>query len=78
MTTKIQKWGNSAGVRIPKTMMERAKLNINSEIKIECKNQKIIIFSKKTPIRLKDLLSRITKDNLHTENRFNRAGKEIW
>lgn len=78
MSLKIQKWGNSAGVRIPKVIMEKANLSINSEIEIECKNQKIIIFSKKKPIQLKDLLSQITKDNLHTEDSYMKVGKEIW
>ena len=55
MSVKIQKWGNSVGVRIPKTIMEKANLSINSEIEIECKNQKIIIFSKKKPIQLMSL-----------------------
>lgn len=78
MSAKIQKWGNSMGVRIPKAIMEKANLSINSEIEIECKNQKIIIFSKKKPIQLKNLLSQITKDNLHAEDSFVKAGKEIW
>lgn len=78
MATKVQKWGNSMGIRIPKTIMQKANLNTNSEIEIECRNQKIIIFSKKKPVQLKDLLSQITKDNLHTEDSFIKAGKEIW
>ena len=78
MTGKIQKWGNSMGVRIPKAIIKKANLSANSEIEIECKNQKIIIFSKKKPVQLKDLLSQITKDNLHTEDSYTKAGKEIW
>ena len=78
MSAKIQKWGNSTGVRIPKIIMKKVNLSINSEIEIECKNQKIIIFSKKKLVQLKDLLSQITKDNLHTEDSSIKAGKEIW
>ena len=78
MTSKIQKWGNSIAVRIPKTIIEKASLSVNSEIEIEYKNQKIIIFSKKKPVQLKDLLSQITKDNLHTEDSDAKLGKEIW
>ncbi len=78
MTGKIQKWGNSMGVRIPKAIMEKANLSVNSEIAIECKNQKIIIYPKKKSIQLKDLLSKITKDNLHTEDSHIKVGKEIW
>ena len=78
MSTKIRKWGNSMGIRLPKTLMEKVNLSVNSEVEIECKNQKIIIFSKKTPIQLKDLLSQITKNNLHSEDSHIRVGKEIW
>lgn len=78
MTSKIQKWGNSMGVRIPKIIIEKANLSVSSEIEIECKNQKIIIYPKKKPIQLKDLLSKITKDNLHTEDSHIKIGKEIW
>ena len=78
MSVKIQKWGNSAGVRIPKTIMEKANLGLNSKVEIECKNQKIIIFSKKKPLQLKELLSQITKDNLHTEDSYIKMGKELW
>lgn len=78
MSSKIQKWGNSAGIRIPKAVMEKANLSLNSEVEIECKNQKIIIFSQKEPLQLRDLLSQITKDNVHREDSSIRMGKEIW
>ena len=66
------------GIRIPKIIMNKVNLSLNSEVEIECKNQKIIISPKKNPIQLKDLLSKITEDNLHTEDNTARAGKEIW
>ncbi|MCY4513389.1 MAG: AbrB/MazE/SpoVT family DNA-binding domain-containing protein [Bdellovibrionales bacterium] len=78
MSAKIQKWGNSAGIRIPKTIMKKANLNINSEIEIKYKNQKIIIFAKKKSLQLKDMLSQITKNNLHAEDSYMKSGKEIW
>ncbi len=78
MGGKIQKWGNSAGVRIPKTIIEKANLSLNSEVEIECRNQKIIICSKKKTLQLKDLLSQINKDNIHKEDIYIKAGKEIW
>ncbi|MCZ0931756.1 MAG: AbrB/MazE/SpoVT family DNA-binding domain-containing protein [Oligoflexia bacterium] len=78
MSSKIQKWGNSLGVRIPKVIIEKANLSLNSKVEIECKNQKIIIFSQNKPILLKDLLSQATKDNLHIEDSYIKAGKEVW
>ena len=42
MSSKLQKWGNSIGVRIPKSVIEQAKLELNSEVEIEHKDGKII------------------------------------
>ena len=78
MTSKLQKWGNSIGIKIPKAIIEKTNLRLNSEMEIECRNQKIIIFSKKKSICLKDLLSQITKENLHPEDSYVKAGREIW
>ncbi len=78
MASKLQKWGNSIGVRIPKSIMEKTNLDVNSEVEIEHKNGKIIIFPKHQSIQLGDLLSQITKDNLHSEDDFLPEGKEVW
>ena len=78
MSSKIQKWGNSLAIRIPGTIIKKANLDINSELEVEYKNQKIIIFAKKKSIKLKGLLSQITKKNLHTEDNYAKKGKEIW
>ena len=33
--SKIQKWGNSQGIRIPKKMLETLDLKVNDSISIE-------------------------------------------
>lgn len=43
MTTTIQKWGNSQGVRIPKIVLDTVKWSENEEIVIIVKNDKIIM-----------------------------------
>lgn len=78
MTSKLQKWGNSIGVRIPKTIIEKANLEVNSEVEIEHHDGKIIIFPLKKKIQLNDLLSQITKDNIHSEDDFSPEGNEVW
>ena len=47
MSAKIQKWGNSLGVRIPKIIIEKANLSINSEIEIACKIKKLLFSLRK-------------------------------
>ena len=43
MHTKIQKWGNSQGLRFPKHILQEAHINIGDELNILVNNGKIII-----------------------------------
>jgi antitoxin MazE len=78
MSAKIQKWGNSLGVRIPKNIIETIKLEENSEVEIEAKDGTIIIFPKQKRPSLSHLLSQITKSNLHHADEDNVEGNEVW
>jgi antitoxin MazE len=78
MSTKVQKWGNSLGVRIPKDVAEKANLTENSEVEIEQKEGTIIIFPSKKTFPLKSLLAQINKNNLHQEDAYLPEGNEIW
>ncbi len=78
MSLKIQKWGNSLGVRIPKAVIEKANLGENSEVEIESKNGTIVIFPAKKQYSLDSMLEQITKSNLHSEEDFKAEGNEVW
>jgi antitoxin MazE len=43
MYTTIQKWGNSQGVRIPKSILKMAELNENDEVMLQVKDGNLII-----------------------------------
>ena len=43
MTTTIQKWGNSQGIRIPKSILDTINWTENEEIIILIKDEKIVI-----------------------------------
>ena len=43
MTTTIQKWGNSNGIRIPKAILEQLGLDTNSNIIMTVSKDKLII-----------------------------------
>ena len=78
MQATIKKWGNSPALRISSSIMELAQLTVNQAVNINVLKGKIIepIAPKET--RLEDLLSRMTQDNIHTEESFGRpVGKEI-
>ncbi|MDQ3193694.1 MAG: AbrB/MazE/SpoVT family DNA-binding domain-containing protein [Bacteroidota bacterium] len=79
MTTKIQKWGNSLALRIPKSFAETTQIKEGSEIKLSLEKNKIIITKKeKSKFTLKELLLRINEDNIHNEISFgSHGGKEL-
>ncbi len=78
MSAKIQKWGNSLGLRIPKAVIEAAELKENSEVEIQNKDGAIVIFPIKSQMTLESLLSKITTKNLHTEIDDEPEGNEVW
>ena len=43
MTTKIQKWGNSLGVRLPKALFENGQFTEGSVVRFEQKDKEIIL-----------------------------------
>jgi antitoxin MazE len=80
MQTKIQKWGNSLGIRIPRSFSKEAGLDNGTTIEISLENDKIII----NPIRkrkylLEDLVNRVNSNNIHAEvETGNPVGGETW
>ena len=77
---KIQKWGNSQGIRIPKKMLETLDLKVNDSISIE-EGENCLKIKK-----VKEKLSNIEKLFLNYEDKYekidldwdNEVGKEIW
>jgi len=80
MRTKVQKWGNSLALRIPKAFAVAAQLKNDSFVEISIVKGKIVITPVPAPSwTLDELLANITKDNLHTEVDTGFAvGNEIW
>jgi len=66
MTTKLQKWGNSYAVRIPKNLVQDLKLNQGADMEIKYHNQSLVIKSKKQKeYSLKELIKGITPKSRH-------------
>ena len=66
MITKIQKWGNSLGLRIPKRVAEEVHVRQGSEVEISVERGRLVVLPpRRSRYRLKTLLSAITRDNLH-------------
>ena len=82
MLTKIQKWGNSHGLRLAKNLLEDANLGVGDEVDISVK-EGIMIVTPAKKIRgryaLKDLVSRIPKDYQISEIEWGEpVGREEW
>lgn len=79
MEIKIQKWGNSDGIRIPSTYLKSLDLKTNDKVNIEQIEDKIIITKSKKKVSLKELFKNYNGDNLALEFSWDEArGKEIW
>ena len=66
MQTKVQKWGNSLGVRIPRGLAEEVGLGAGTEVSLTAKDGELVL-SPTVPsrLRLADLLEGITPENIH-------------
>ena len=68
MLTKVQKWGNSLALRIPKAFALDAQLVNDSLVEISMVEGQIIITPVVAPgLTLEELLAGIDKNNLHNE-----------
>jgi len=82
VVTKVQKWGNSQGLRLARQVLEDARMAIGDEVDVSARDGVIII----APARrvrgtrnLKELVSRIPKDYRTGEVHWGEpVGKETW
>lgn len=80
MRGKVQKWGNSLGLRIPKSLATDTGLVAGSEVDVEVVERRLVVTPVPRPsIRLEELLEGITQDNLHPEFEWGEpVGNEVW
>lgn len=68
MKVKVQKWGNSLAVRIPKSFAVQTQIEQDAVVNISVDKGKIIMMPEKKPeYTLDDLLQGVSKKNLHGE-----------
>lgn len=79
MEVTIQKWGNSLAIRIPGSYAKDINLKQGTPVDLRKKANKIEIVPRKTKLNLRDLLLKITDENIHEEEfSGGSVGKEIW
>ena len=82
MVTKIQKWGNSQGLRLAKRLLEDAKISVGDDVDVTARDGLIVI----APARrirgrqsLKELVSRIPTGYKAEETEWGGpVGGETW
>ena len=80
METRIRKWGNSLGLRIPKSIAEQTGVKEGSAVELNVEDERLVITPVKVEAyRLADLLERVTDENLHGEiDTGDPVGREVW
>ncbi len=85
MTTKVQKWGNSLAMRLPKELADNFNLRAGSEVTfVTTRGSDSFSVQPKIKIKipkytLEDLVKGITKKNRHKEFDWGKPmGKEVW
>ena len=79
MRTRVQKWGNSLGVRIPRPYAEETGLAEQSEVEISLADGALLIRLASPSFTLEELLAGVTESNVHGEVDTGRpVGREVW
>jgi antitoxin MazE len=82
MVTKVQKWGNSQGLRLTKQVLGDAGISVGDDVDVTARDGIIII----APVKrvrgkrsLQELVSRIPKNYKSTEMEWGKpVGREEW
>lgn len=76
MKGRIQKWGNSLAVRIPRAFAEEANLHEDTLVDLSVRQGKVIV---EPQLTLEALVDEITDANRHRETDTGAAvGEEVW
>ncbi|MFH0802261.1 MAG: AbrB/MazE/SpoVT family DNA-binding domain-containing protein [bacterium] len=80
MRAKVQKWGNSLALRIPKSFAEDIQIQLGTSVELSTRDETLVV----TPLRnikytLEGLLSGVNEQNIHEELDLGSSyGREAW
>lgn len=80
MLTTIQKWGNSHGIRIPKSILETASIRENDKVEILAEQDCIIIRrSRKKHLSIEERFKGYSGEySCHEADTGEPTGNEVW
>jgi antitoxin MazE len=85
MKARIQRWGNSLALRIPKAVAEMSELKEDSEVDLSVSRRRLVVVASKrrragrNQYDLSAMIRQLTPENRHDDIEFGPpVGKEIW
>lgn len=80
MKTKVVKWGNSLGLRIPKSFAKEVRISEGTTVDLLMEDGQLVIrVAEQARFDLEDLLAGVTEENLHKEiDTGESVGGESW
>jgi antitoxin MazE len=80
LQTKIQRWGNSLGLRIPRALAADVGVKAGAEVEVSVRDGELVVKpARRARYRLEELVRKITAKNLHREvDTGNPVGREVW
>lgn len=82
MLTKVQKWGNSQGIRVPLRLLEEIKISVGDEVDVTAQDGRIVVSPSpriRGKYRLEDLLAQMPDDYEPAEEDWGApVGREDW
>lgn len=78
-TTQVSKWGNSLGLRLPKSVARDAQIGAGDTVDVSVDNGTIVVRPSRRRYSLDELVSRINARNRHDEREWGAPlGHEVW
>ncbi|WP_083384280.1 AbrB/MazE/SpoVT family DNA-binding domain-containing protein [Cupriavidus sp. USMAHM13] len=83
MELSIQKWGNSAAVRLPTTLLEQLKVALGDKLSVEVRPDGVMLKPARHKYSLDELLAQCdskapTPDGLDDWSGAKPVGREVW
>ncbi|HEU0013237.1 MAG TPA: AbrB/MazE/SpoVT family DNA-binding domain-containing protein [Longimicrobium sp.] len=80
MRVRVQKWGNSLALRIPRSFASETALETGSEVDLTLEDGRLVVTRVRNPeFTLDGLLARVTPENRHDEiDTGPSVGREAW
>jgi antitoxin MazE len=76
---RVQRWGNSLAVRIPKAFAKQVGLEDGSPVELAVVGDHLVVEPAQPSLQLDDLLAGVTEENIHQEiDTGASVGNEAW